>query len=221
MSAQSGGMGWALRIHAACDWVLWALRLNLLWIVFTLAGGVLLGAAPAAVASAHVTRRRLRGELFPVWGEFARTWRQEFVPANLVAGPALVVSTLLAIRATSLVLSGASDPASFVVIAAGCFAVTLTAVLVPLYVHYDLPPRRYLLTASRWLLRNLAHGLVVLAVAVLIGAASAALPGLLPFVSVGAWLSASTALCLAFFAANDEALAEQGGRAPVAAGTAA
>lgn len=212
MSAQTGGAGWALRVHAACDWVLWALTLNVLWIVFTAVGGIVLGAAPAAVAATDLTRRRLRGELFSPWVEFTRVWRREFVRANLVVAPALIVSTVLAVRAIALVASGAVALGAVVVLAAAGFGFTLTAVLVPLYVHYDLEPRSYLLTASRWLLRNLAHGLILLAAGILVTAASAAVPGLIPFVSVGAWLSLSTALCLAFFTANDKALAEQQGR---------
>jgi len=217
MSAQSGGATWALRIHAACDWVLWAVTMNVLWIAFTVAGGIVLGASPAAVAAADLTRRRLRGDLFPTWREFARVWRREFVRSNAVIGPALLIATLLSIRGVALIMAGQLDAASLVVIAAAGFAVTLTAVLVPLYAHYDLAPRRYVLVASRWLLRNLAHGLILLAAAVLIGAASAAVPGLLPFVSVGAWLALSTALCLAFFAANDKAVAAQD--APTLVGT--
>jgi len=221
MSAQSGGATWALRIHAACDWVLWALTMNVLWIAFTLSGGIVLGASPAAVAATDLTRRRLRGDLFPTLREFAVVWRREFVRANAVVGPALLVATLLSVRAVSLILSGAVDAASVVVIAAAAFAVTLTAVLVPLYAHYDLPPRRYVVVASQWLLRNLAHGSILLAAGVLIATASAAVPGLIPFLSIGAWISLSTALCVAFFTANDKALAAQASPVPVAAGQAA
>lgn len=217
MSAQSGSATWALRLHAACDWVLWALTMNLLWIGFTLAGGIVLGASPAAVAATDLTRRRLRGELFPTLRGFAVVWRREFVRANAVVGPALLVATLLSVRAVSLILSGVVDAASVVVIAAAAFAVALTAVLVPLYAHYDLPPRRYVLVASQWLLRNLAHGVVLLATGVLIATASATVPGLIPFLSIGAWLCVSTALCIAFFIANDKALPAHEAPALVAA----
>ncbi|CAL4860994.1 hypothetical protein MMM2322_02678 [Microbacterium sp. MM2322] len=220
MSTQSGGATWALRVHAACDWVLWSLTMNALWLVFTLAGGVVLGAAPAAVAAADLTRRRLRGELFSTMREFLGVWRREFLRANAVVAPALAVATLLATRAIALITAGAADPASVLVMVAAGFAFTLTATLVPLYVHYDLPLRRYVIVASQWLLRNLAHGVVLLAAGVLIGAASAGLPGLIPLVSIGAWLSLSTALCIAFFTANDTAVAEQIAPVPATAGKA-
>ncbi|MGI5215649.1 DUF624 domain-containing protein [Plantactinospora sp. CA-290183] len=39
--------GWATRFYEAADEVFWAAELNLLWLVFTLAGGVVLGIGPA------------------------------------------------------------------------------------------------------------------------------------------------------------------------------
>lgn len=84
----------------------------------------------------------------------------------------------------------------------------LFAVVLPLYVHYELPLRAYVLTASRWMLRNLAHALLLILAGVVVVTASMILPGIIPFLSLGAWLTIDTALCLAFFAANDRHLIE-------------
>ena len=167
MTTTAAGPGWALRVHAACDWVMWAMALNVLWIVFTLAGGVVLGAAPATVAAAHVTRLRLRGEAFPALRTFARVWRSEFFRSHLVLTPALAATALLLIQVVPAVLTGTLDePIAMVTAVAAAVAVVLTALLAPLYVHYDLPLRRYLPTASRWMLQNLAPS-ALLAVALL------------------------------------------------------
>ncbi|MCR2792240.1 DUF624 domain-containing protein [Microbacterium sp. zg.Y625] len=210
MTTTAAGPGWALRVHAACDWVMWAMALNALWIVFTLAGGVVLGAAPATVAAAHVTRRRLRGEAFPALRTFARAWRSEFFRSHLVLTPALTVTALLLIQVVPAVPAGTlGEPITMITAVAAVLAVVLTALLAPLYVHYDLPLRRYLPTASRWMLRNLAPSALLAVAAVAVTTASLMVPGLIPFVSVGAWLAISTALCLGFFAANDRLVAEQ------------
>ncbi len=210
MNAPASGSTWALRLHAACDWILWAMTLNVLWLVFTLAGAVVLGAAPASVAAAHVTRRRLRGESFPVWRAFAGTWRREFRGAHIVVTPALIVATLLLLQSVAAVRRDAfGSPLDVLLVTAAAIATIVTTILVPLYVHYDLPRRAYLPTASRWMLRNLAHALLLAAAATLVVTASAVVPGLIPFVSIGAWLSISTALCVAFFAANDRAVIER------------
>ncbi len=210
MTTSASGPTWALRAHAACDWVLWAMAVNALWLVFTLAGGVALGAAPATVAAAHLTRRRLRGEAFPTLRTFARVWRAEFVRSNIVLCPALAVTGLLAAQAASAAMSGTlSQPMGALTAGAAVLAFVLTALLAPLYVHYDLPLHRYLPTASRWMLCNLAPSALLAVAAVVTVTASLVVPGLIPLVSIGAWLSLSTALCLGFFAANDRLVAEQ------------
>jgi len=210
MTTSASGPSWALRVHAACDWVVWAMAMNALWILFTLAGAVVLGVAPATATAAHLTRRRLRGEAFPVLHTFATVWRSELFRSNVVLAPAMAVTGLLAAQAASSALAGTiGEPLGAVCAVAAALAFVLTALLAPLYVHYDLPLHRYLPTASRWMLQNLAPAALLAVAAVAVVTASVVVPGLIPFVSIGAWLSISTALSLGFFAANDRALAEQ------------
>ncbi|HWV50433.1 MAG TPA: DUF624 domain-containing protein, partial [Microbacterium sp.] len=64
MTTNTAAPGWALHVHAAFEWLWWVATVNLLWLVFTLAGGIVLGIAPASVAAAELTRRRLRGDGF-------------------------------------------------------------------------------------------------------------------------------------------------------------
>ncbi|MGY1550647.1 YesL family protein [Microbacterium sp. A588] len=209
MNSRAASSGWASRAHAACDWLFWVMTVNLLWYVFTLAGGILLGAAPATVAATELTRRRLRGEGFPAIRTFAQAWSREFWRANAVLAPVLIVGTILAVNAIGFAGAGTLAEASGILtLVALTLAFALLAVLVPLYVHYDLPLRAYVLTASRWMLRNLAHVLLLVLAAVVVVTASLILPGIIPFLSLGAWLTIDTALCLAFFAANDRQLAE-------------
>ncbi|MCD2497916.1 MULTISPECIES: DUF624 domain-containing protein [Microbacterium] len=209
MSGDGGSVGWALRLHAACEWIWFTALINLLWVTFTVAGLIVLGAAPATVTAAALTRRRLRGDRVRVVREFSRGWLTEFTAANVVVGPAQVATALLLLGTTTQMLGSAPAP---VVIATGfgfVFAFLLTAVLATLYVNYDLPRSRYLLVASRWLLANLIHGVLLAVAALAIVVASFFLPGLIPVFAVGAWLVVSTALCLGFFAANDRRVAEQ------------
>ncbi|MGW1347090.1 DUF624 domain-containing protein, partial [Kribbella sp. NPDC002412] len=43
--------GWSIKLYDAADEVVWAIKLNALWIVFTLLGGVALGIGPATLAA--------------------------------------------------------------------------------------------------------------------------------------------------------------------------
>lgn len=209
MSSRPAVGGWALRAHAACDWLFWVMTVNALWYLFTLAGAVVLGAAPASVAASELTRRRLRGEVFPAVRTFAAAWRREFWRANAVLAPVLMIGAILAVNAIGLAGAGALAQApGILTLAALVLAFALFAVVLPLYVHYELPLRAYVLTASRWMLRNLAHALLLILAGVVVVTASMILPGIIPFLSLGAWLTIDTALCLAFFAANDRHLIE-------------
>lgn len=209
MSTSASAGGWALRVHAACDWVLWAMTVNALWFVFTIAGGVALGGSPATVAAAELTRRKLRGESFPALRTFAHAWRREFWRTNAVFAPIVLLLTILGLNAGGYAQDGRLGGAAGVATVAAMVVVfAIGAVSVPLYVHYDLPLRAYLVTASRWAVRNLAHVLLLLLTATLVVTASMILPGIIPFLSLGSWLTISTALCIAFFTANDRQLAE-------------
>jgi uncharacterized membrane protein YesL len=216
MSNGNLSASWALRAHAACDWLFWVMTVNALWYVFTLAGGIVLGAAPATVAAAELTRRRLRGEAFPAIRTFAAAWRREFWRANAVLAPVLIVGAILAINTIGFAGAGTlAQTPGVLTLGALVLAFAVFAVVFPLYVHYDLPLGGYVVTASRWMLRNLAHVLLLVLAAVVVVTASLILPGIIPFLSLGAWLTIDTTLCLAFFAANDRQLAET---VPVAAG---
>src|SRR5690606_3151216 len=78
----------------------------------------------------------------------------------------------------------------------------IAALLVPLYVNYDLPLRAYIGTTARWMAGNLAHVALLIAVAAVIAVAAALVPGTIPLLSVAVRITASTALCLPFFAAT-------------------
>lgn len=209
MSTSTASPTWALRLHAMFDWVLWILVVNALWYVFTLLGAIVLGAAPAAAAASALTRRRLRGEVFPAVPAFWREWRRGFVDANLALGPGFAVVALLGLGVGMAVSGSLGSPFGIVSLVALAIAATVTAIAVPMYAHYDLPRRAYLVTASRWMLRNLPHVFVLVLAAVAVLAVSAVVPGIVPFLSTGAWITASTVMCLGFFAANDRRLEEQ------------
>lgn len=209
MSTSASGSGWAIRLHSACDWLFWVMTINVLWYLFSLAGGIVLGSAPATVAAAELTRRKLRGEAFLALPAFASAWRREFSRANVVFAPVVIIAVVLGLNTIGFASSGRlGELPGVLTLAALVVSFALGAVAAPLYAHYNLPLRSYLITTSRWMLRNLAHVLLLLLAATVVVTASLILPGLIPFVSLGAWLTISTTLCIAFFTANDKRVAE-------------
>ncbi|GMA27874.1 DUF624 domain-containing protein [Arenivirga flava] len=199
---------WALRAHEACDWVLWAAAMNALWLGGTIAGGVVLGLAPATVAVSVLTRRRLRGERFAVVAAFATAWRREFLGAQIAVGVPVLIAALLIAQGTAQ-LGRTGGPWAAALLVGGAYAAVVAAVSSAMVANYELRGRSYVPAASRWLLRNLPHALLLLAVGAVLTAATLALPSLAVFLSVGAWLTASTVISLGFFAVNEAAIAQQ------------
>ena len=78
---------WAIRLYEVADEVVWAARLNALWLLSTLAGLVVLGAGPATLAAYTLARRRARGESFQAVPAFLAAFRREFVRGTAVFTP--------------------------------------------------------------------------------------------------------------------------------------
>jgi uncharacterized membrane protein YesL len=96
MRAHAGGL--LAGIDRLLWWVVRIVWLNACWVLFVLAGGVLLGAGPATVAAHEIAAAWARGEdVDSVPRSMLRTWRRCWVPANRtawIAGSA-VLSLLL------------------------------------------------------------------------------------------------------------------------------
>ncbi|WP_183091218.1 YesL family protein [Streptomyces radicis] len=203
------GEHWTIRLYEACSVVSLMARLNALWLLFTLLGGVVLGAAPATVAAAHCVREHLAGRPRRPVATFARTWRAELVGANVALLPPAVLGAALG---WNYVLFSAAGPeaavprlstlaALVVLVAVGCW-------LPGLYVHYDVPRRQFLTKGLRFALANPVPSVLQLLVPAALAYASSRLTILPLLVAVGAWCFLSTWLALRFFAENESRLAD-------------
>ncbi|WP_254678671.1 YesL family protein [Arthrobacter sp. 24S4-2] len=197
------------KAYSFFDTLLWIACLNLLWIVFTLAGLGVFGVGPATAAAQILVRRRVRGEAAPLIRFFVREYGRNFARGNGLALPVMLAGAALALNWNYFARSGDLLPQ---LMAAGVFvaAIFLAAVachLFPMFARYELPLAQYLLMSSRFALRHLAGTAILLFVTAAALFASQALPGLIPFFSVGAWLYVTGWLCDRFFTANDESLA--------------
>ncbi|MGA0567953.1 DUF624 domain-containing protein [Rathayibacter sp. KR2-224] len=194
---------WALRIGETVTWIA---KVNLAWMLVTVLGGVVLGFAPAAFATAELCRSRLRSGHDARLRDFITAGRRQFWRANAILLPVVVVDVLLATALTLAAQSGSVLAAMAVGIVV-LIAVLATVLLPVLYANYDIPLARYVPTATRFVLANPVSMLLLALTCAAVALASALLPALVPFVSVGAWMQFSSALCLSFFHANDQRVA--------------
>ncbi|MHA7984551.1 YesL family protein [Rathayibacter sp. CAU 1779] len=201
-SVSRGVNTWVVTV---AEFVTWIAKVNLAWIVLTLMGGIVLGFAPAAFATVAMCRERLRSGHDPRLGEFLATWRRDFWRANAVLLPVAVVDALI-VTAFTLVVQ-ASVLLAIVVGVVVLVAVLATVLLPVLYANYELPLARYVPTATRFVLSNPVSMLLLALTCAAVAVVSVFVPALVVFVSIGAWVQFSTALCLSFFHYNDERLA--------------
>jgi uncharacterized membrane protein YesL len=199
------GQGWVARAGEITDTVLWVLKLNGYWWLFTLLGLGLFGIGPATATGAILVRRRNRGEstgLRATW----QIYRTEFVSANLVLTPAWLLAGLLASNLGWFAAGTAAAP-WWITLAALAFVVTVLCFLAPLYACYDLPRRRYLLTAIKIALARPLWGVLMSLITVALVFASSKIVILAPVLAVGVWLHTTSWLGLRFFAENEDRLA--------------
>lgn len=203
--------GWATRLYEAADEVVWAAKLNLLWLVFTLAGGVVLGIGPATVAAYSLARRRASGESFQSWPAFVAAYRREFVRGSLLVLPLAGVTVLLVANYLYFASLGSAGTvfrlATFAAIVA---LLVIGAYLLPMSVHYDLRVRGYFPKASLFALTRPAASVLLLFVLTAVLYASATFPFLVLVVAIGGWIQLDTWLCQRFFAENEARLHPKG-----------
>jgi uncharacterized membrane protein YesL len=197
------------RAYSFFDTLLWIACLNLLWIVFTLLGLGVLGAGPATAAAHIAVRKRVRGDVAPLVRSFASQYFRNFGRANVLALPVMAVAVALAMNWNYF--SGPGNVFSqLVAVATFVTAILLagaTCYLFPMYARYELATAQYLLLSSRFAFRHLAGTVILLFVTAAAVYASQAVPGLIPFFSIGAWLFLTGWLCDRFFTANDDSVA--------------
>ncbi|PTL40006.1 YesL family protein [Alkalicoccus saliphilus] len=89
-------------VYAACDWLVKLAYLNFLWVLFTLAGGIVFGFAPSTAALFTLLRKLVHGEtLNEIFQNYASVYKKEFFRSGkyglvfLAAGAVLTVNMLL------------------------------------------------------------------------------------------------------------------------------
>jgi uncharacterized membrane protein YesL len=200
-----------MRLYDAADEVVWAVKLHLLWMLFTLAGGVVLGVGPATVAAYTLSRRHIQGDSFPVWPAFAATYRREFGRGAILVLPLLGAAVLLVTNYFYFAAMGSvATVPRLATVAALAVLVVVAAYLLPMAVHYDLRPHVYLTRASLFAISRPAPSVLLLLVFAAIVYAVASYPFLGLIIAAGGWIQLDTWLCLRFFAENDMRLRAKG-----------
>lgn len=80
------------------NWILRISTLNLLWILFTIAGGFIVGIFPATVSAYIIIKSWLKGNVdISIFKSFKKTFKEEFITSNIIGLPLLVLGVILII----------------------------------------------------------------------------------------------------------------------------
>ncbi|HJB10013.1 MAG TPA: DUF624 domain-containing protein [Candidatus Brachybacterium merdavium] len=185
-----------------------ALLVQAIWLVGTLAGGVVAGWAPATMAAYDAAACAERGE--PIrWRRAVTLWRSRFLRSQALLYPPVVL-LLLAAQGLALAVGGHTNGvialptglAVLILIGALCYLPTMD-------LRHEVPLTRAL---SRSVLLALAQApgtLLLIALLTLWTALCASLPGLIPFLGVGVPLLGTHHLVARFLQRNDDLLARE------------
>jgi uncharacterized membrane protein YesL len=83
-------------IHSCCDWIMHFMYLNILWLAFTIIGGVILGFFPASIAMVTVTRKWVAGERdISIFQIFWLSYRKHFWKKQQLGLTLMVIALIL------------------------------------------------------------------------------------------------------------------------------
>jgi uncharacterized membrane protein YesL len=133
------------------EWVMRLAYINLLWIFFTLIGGIIFGAMPATVAAFTIARKWTmdKEDEIPVFKTFWESYRRDFFKSNLLGLFLVVGGGLLNLYHANLdVLPSALAPFLKVIF----YSVVLiygfiVAFIFPVYVHYKVSMKKFFVNA--------------------------------------------------------------------------
>ncbi|PFO07125.1 hypothetical protein COJ85_05950 [Bacillus sp. AFS076308] len=174
-------------LFTVCDWI-WKMALvNILWILFTLTGFIVLGIIPATVALFTVVRKwNMKETDIPISRIFFNTYKKEFLHANLVGLLMGAIGFFLFIDYRLVMAIGGTVQyilSILLLILIGLYLITLLY-LFPVYVHFELRFFQYFKYAFYIGTLNIHITILMVAVLLLLSFPLSVFPGFIPFFSV-------------------------------------
>lgn len=130
-----------------CDWAYKFLILNFLWVGFTLLGGILFGIMPSTIATFHILRKFVQGDLdIPLFKTYKDVYFKEFKNANICGLFFAGVFLFLAFDLNILFkIEATYSTILYILVMSVLFYVTIAFIyFFPTYVHFELNLKDYI-----------------------------------------------------------------------------
>ncbi|MEW9669380.1 YesL family protein [Ammoniphilus sp. 3BR4] len=127
-------------LYRICEWITRLAYLNLLWLLFSMIGFVVVGIMPATVAMFSVTRKWVMGQQdIPVFKTFWNTYKSDFVKSNVLGLALGFMAVMFYFDFRILQYMPAYQSVLQVVFLSLFFIYLLLLFFIfPVYVHYDI-----------------------------------------------------------------------------------
>lgn len=127
------------KIYNILEWITKFAYVNLLWLIFTLVGGVILGFYPATIAMFSMVRDWLRGKSdLPVLKNFWNYYKLDFLKGNLLGVFINVLLIFIAADIFYITLNEQLDWTHIPLFAFILIVVLFLLFIFPSFAHYDL-----------------------------------------------------------------------------------
>ncbi|MBP3038530.1 DUF624 domain-containing protein [Bacillaceae bacterium Marseille-Q3522] len=149
-----------------CDWIYRLLYLNALWVLFTLAGLLVLGLFPATVSMFYITKEWLDGKKdLPIFKTYLTKYKEEFFRSQLLGVIITVVAFLFIFDLLFLFQQEGTIfyMLRFAALSAVFMFVILLPFLFPLYVRERLPFKEYFKYVLLISITRIFHSLIMTA----------------------------------------------------------
>lgn len=130
-----------------CDWILKFMILNFLWVVFMAVGGIVFGIMPSTIATFHVLRKWVQGELdIPIFKTFVNVYKKEFINSNKCGLVFIAMFAFLAFDLNVLYkMDALYSTVLYMLVMAVLFFTTVAFIyFFPTYVHFELGNKEYI-----------------------------------------------------------------------------
>ncbi|WP_010094937.1 YesL family protein [Ornithinibacillus scapharcae] len=153
------------KIYNLLEWITRFAYVNLLWIGFTLVGGILFGLFPATIAMFAITRDWLRGKPdIPIFPSFWKYYKHDFFKGNRLG---IIIFLIAALIGIDFFFIQSITNESYAWLSIPLFAFMLLFILFllflfPSFVHYDVKVIQLMKNALLIMLINPLHSFLIL-----------------------------------------------------------
>lgn len=189
-------------IYKALEWLMWMMYLNLLWIIGSLVGLIIIGVFPATIALVTVMREWLaKEEEVRFTKTFITTYKREFLRSN---GVGLILTAILYLLYLNfqfvLNMQGSFQTLMQIgLMIVGILFVILSLYIFPTYAHFDISFRDYFKHAFLLGVFSPLMTLIMIGLLVLFQFILRWIPGLIPVIGVSVTFFIITSISLIAF----------------------